>query len=180
MRPLVVTIAALALFGAGCVSVEVIKKETPPVQEQAVPFATTTPDVATTTTGSVASPSDSNTTTTVNGTATSTTPEPVSAADVTFVDNALQIQAIAESDGIKMVWTPMTDGKLEGYKVVRSASDPLPWYPKSGAIAFLVNGTDASYVDRDVQKGTAYWYRICAVVTDAPVTCGNVVKMQLP
>jgi hypothetical protein len=168
MRPLVVLIAAFALFGAGCVSVEVIKKEQP-----AAP-ATTTEEAVTSSTDPLALPLMKGETIDV----TSTVPEPQPASDVRFVEDALVLQATIETDGVKLSWTPMSAGNVEGYKIVRSVSDPLPWYPKSGAVAFVVDG--ASYLDRGSAPGMAYFYRVCAVVKDAQVACGNVVKIARP
>lgn len=168
MRPLVVLVAALALLGAGCVSVEVIKKEQPPA-------------TATTTEEAGAPPADvlaPTSTTPAAETPTTTALEPQPASDVRFVEDALVLQASIVPDGVDLSWTPMSDGKAEGYKIVRSDSDPLPWYPKSGAIAFVVDGT--TYLDRGAVSGTDYWYRVCAVVTDAPVACGNAVKIGRP
>jgi hypothetical protein len=181
MRPLIVLIAVFSIVGAGCVSVEAIKKETPPVlpvvTQEAGSTSSSDPLALPLRKGETV---EATSTASVKEGTTPTSPEPVSAADVTFVEDALQLQATAEADGVKLAWTPIVKGKNQGYKIVRSASDPLPWYPKSGAIAFLVDGTDAAYVDHDAQKGTAYWYRVCALMMDAPVACGNVVKIELP
>lgn len=166
MRPLVVLCVALAVMGAGCISVEVIKKEQP-ASDAALQSATTTEQTVTSSTGPLALPLITSSSYAIMEAATS--------SDTRFVEDALQLQATVEADGVKLGWSPMAEGQVQGYKVVRSASDTLPWYPKSGAIAFVVDGT--SYLDRGAETGTAYYYRICAVVTDAPVACGNVVKI---
>jgi hypothetical protein len=173
MRPLAVLIAALALMGAGCVSVEVINKETPLVQEQAAQSPATSTDA-------IVPPTESTSTEPVVENATTTSPEPQPSVDVRFLDKELRLQATVGTDGVTLTWTPIAEGKTDGYKIVRSSSDPLPWYPKSGAIAFVKSETGGPYLDRGAKSGESHWYRICAVMTDAPVACGNVVKIELP
>ncbi|MFH1077929.1 MAG: hypothetical protein V1745_01435 [Patescibacteria group bacterium] len=164
MKPFFALVATFALVGAGCVSVDVMTKNPAPVEE-----ATTTGQAAST---EVVAPAVEATTTTM--------PEPVPAADVSFTDDELRLEARESAGGVVLSWTASTIEAFGGYKVVRSETDTLPWYPKTGAIAFLPDRENLTYLDADAQHGGVYHYRICALETDAPPTCGNVMNVERP
>lgn len=158
MKPFFALVVAFAVLGAGCVSVDVMTKNPAPVEE-AAPTESATPTAEATTT---------------------TAPEPVPAAQVTFTDDELKLEARESAGGVVLSWTASTIEAFGGYKVVRSETDTLPWYSKTGAIAFLPDRENLTYLDADAQHGGTYHYRICALETDASPTCGNVMNVERP
>ncbi|MBU1348443.1 hypothetical protein KJ781_00020 [Patescibacteria group bacterium] len=169
MKRFFALVAAFAVMGAGCVSVDVMTKgaadDATPVVEETIVSEADALAVETSSTESVE---------------TTTMPEPVPAAEVRFTDDELRLEAREHADGVVLEWTASSAEVFEGYKVVRSETDALPWYPKDGAVAFLPNRETLTYLDADAEHGGVYHYRICALETDAPPTCGNVVNVERP
>ena len=173
MNRLFVPLLALSVvvFGAGCVSVEVVKKELPveptvvadSVNEEAVSSSTSDvdEDVATTTEEEVAGSADE-----------PTLPETDTSAE-------LSLTVSRSPDGVLLTWNERFSDTFAGYKVVRSAEETNPSYPKNGALAFLPARKSTTYKDASVVVGTTYYYRVCSIETDMPVACGNVVSVSV-
>ncbi len=87
----------------------------------------------------------------------------------------ITMSAKAESTGVGLWWTDVSDiANFKYYKVVRSEHDADPVYPEDGYIAVKDEGA-LSHRDFSAHKGTAYYYRICAVGNS--IYCSNVVRV---
>lgn len=169
-------VLSVVVFGAGCISVEVVNKNAPAtttnpvaadqqaIVDQVVPTTTseapTTIDVTTT-------PVDS-----------SSAPEAV--VPVPADKGAeLQLTVSRSPDGVLLSWNKRFSDTFAGYKVVRSETETNPSYPKDGALAFLPARASTTYKDASVKIGSTYYYRVCSIETDMPVACGNVVSVSV-
>lgn len=104
---------------------------------------------------------------------TSTTYSP----GVEAVTSELSLGATSTANGISLGWTPSASSAFMAYKVVRSETDANLSYPSNGSIAYSSDIENTSYLDTTAIGGTAYYYRICAIESSGPVTCGNVVQV---
>jgi len=68
-----------------------------------------------------------------------------------------EVTAIASAEGISLVWVPNTDADLAGYWVYRSGQDKK--FQRLQDQLLLT----ASIIDKSVQKGQTYFYRVKAV-----------------
>ncbi|MBW2647689.1 MAG: hypothetical protein JRE23_16240, partial [Deltaproteobacteria bacterium] len=85
------------------------------------------------------------------------------------------MSATAETTGVGIYWTDTSDnGGFKYYKVVRSETNPDLRYPDNNYIAAKSAGQE-SHRDYGAAKGTAYYYRVCAVGDD--ILCSNVVQV---
>lgn len=81
----------------------------------------------------------------------------------------------AETTGVGIYWTDTSENAgFKYYKVVRSEINPDLRYPDNSYIAAKSAGQE-SHRDYGAAKGTAYYYRICAVGDD--ILCSNVVQV---
>jgi hypothetical protein len=62
------------------------------------------------------------------------------------------------SDEIKLEWLPNTEDDLTGYIIQRSTDPNGPWYNVT-----TVGKEGTSYIDKGLESGTKYYYRIIAV-----------------
>jgi hypothetical protein len=92
----------------------------------------------------------------------------------------LVLSGQSTADGVRLNWSACTASGFQGYKVVRSSSDGDLYYPKSGYRRYLTNRSETSYLDTDISSGQSYYYRICSLESDSPVTCGNVIRVFVP
>ncbi|MFZ6036370.1 MAG: FecR domain-containing protein [Patescibacteria group bacterium] len=96
---------------------------------------------------------------------------------ITPDDSAVNVvmSAKAESTGVGLWWTAASDiSGFKYYKVVRSEKNANLRYPDDGYIAVKGEG-ELSHRDFSAKKGTAYYYRICAV--GDTIYCSNVVQV---
>lgn len=94
-------------------------------------------------------------------------------------------------DSIKLMWEPIRDERLMGYKVVISKKDSTPTYPENGYLYWITdrNKTYAWIDDEEPYKngdfgkylepGEEYYFSVIAVYKDKKVT-GNVVRLEMP
>lgn len=92
------------------------------------------------------------------------------------IDSELQLQAVSTGNGVQLSWSACTASGFQGYKVVRSRDNSDPYYPASGYLIYKTDRSDTSFLDTSAESGI-YYYRICSLESDGPVTCGNVVKV---
>lgn len=165
---------SVVVFGAGCISVEVVKKDTPVEPTIAVDqTATTTNDVTSVVTNDVALDAAS----TTPAVPSTTSEEPKSVVDDSNAE--LQLTVSRSPDGVLLSWNERFSDTFAGYKVVRSETETNPSYPKDGALAFLPGRISTTYKDASVAVGKTYYYRVCSIETDMPVACGNVVSVSV-
>ncbi len=169
MKRLLVLGTALSLMGAGCFGYEIapVKTETPAAPPAATSSAQTAPTTPKTTTP-VKTPAKT----------PAKTPTPAPApTTTTFTSAGLQVSVLVASYGADLSWTMYQGNDLNGYALVKSTTDPNPYYPKEFWFHFenaVVNAR--AYQDRSLEKGKTTYYRVCAIRTDNTIVCGNVAK----
>ncbi len=102
-------------------------------------------------------------------------------ADEYSDDPAIEIvlNAIKNGDNTEanLSWTKYEAGDLKWYKVVRSATNDMPYYPNDGYIGVLSYANETSYVDKSPLGGTNN-YRVCVITTANKRGCSNVVTLN--
>ncbi len=94
-----------------------------------------------------------------------------------YIGTELQLSAMPIDGAVKLSWSPCTSSTFQGYKVVRSETDSNPYYPNNGYLQYITSRDSTYYKDTNVTAGKSYYYRICSLQSDGPVTCGNVVQV---
>lgn len=95
------------------------------------------------------------------------------------VSGELDLTVSGLTAGTTLAWTPRTPKAFGGYRIVRSETDPDPYYPKSGYLVSVADSSATQWVDKSSASGKTYWYRVCSITTDgSPTACGNVVRFQ--
>jgi uncharacterized protein YgiM (DUF1202 family) len=89
----------------------------------------------------------------------------------------LKLEAAVLPGAVALSWTKSTLEKFEGYKVVRSSSNADPSYPTDGYVDYLPERGTLAFIDGTAIPGKSYYYRICALESGSPASCGNVVKI---
>lgn len=87
------------------------------------------------------------------------------------------ISGYADSEGVHLNWTKYNGEGFRYYKVVRSATNSNPVYPKDGYISAISNVNTVSYKDAKTD-GNIYYYRICAVDIQGTVYSSPVLRVQ--
>ena len=69
------------------------------------------------------------------------------------------VQADATHNTVTLTWNPPTKGDVEGYRILRRA------VPGGGfrEIVAHTRDTATSYIDRNVERGTRYFYQVQAI-----------------
>lgn len=101
----------------------------------------------------------------------------VKEAKYQLLTNELTLNASALPGAVQLSWTKRSSDSFQGYKVVRSHSNEDPSYPNDGGLEFIPNRETLSHIDGTAVPGKTYYYRICSLEKDGPVSCGNVVKI---
>ncbi|MCS7091878.1 MAG: hypothetical protein NZM26_00815 [Patescibacteria group bacterium] len=94
-----------------------------------------------------------------------------------YIDNELQVTASKIEGGIRLNWSRCNSDQFVSYKVARSNSATDVFYPRDGAIASIANQDTLSYIDKNVEAGKTYYYRICSLEKNGESWCGNVVSV---
>ena len=99
----------------------------------------------------------------------------------TFVSDQLKLSVLVSSYGADLGWTPSYLKDIKGYVIVKSTTDTNPYYPKE-AWATFINANTGYYKweDRNLEKGKTTYYRVCALLADDSVTCGNMASALKP
>jgi len=99
----------------------------------------------------------------------------------TFVTDSLKLSVLVSSYGADLGWTPSTIKDIKGYVIVKSTTDTNPYYPKEAWATFLNANTGYyKWQDRNIEKGKKTYYRVCALLSDDNVVCGNVASALKP
>ncbi len=91
-----------------------------------------------------------------------------------------QVTASVTGNGVQLSWTPCSASDFLYYKVVRSETNPDPYYPNDGYVTAISNQQATGYTDSSAVSGKSYYYRICSKEGDGSVWCGNVVRVSVP
>lgn len=93
-----------------------------------------------------------------------------------LVENEIQVTAKVLPGAVQLNWSKRTSDGFQGYKVVRSLTNADPSYPSDSYLQYITDRETLSFVDGEALQGKTYFYRICSLESNSPVTCGNVVK----
>lgn len=74
---------------------------------------------------------------------------------------------------ININWSQYTDQTIDGYKLLRSTTDPVLTYPEDGYYQYLSGQTTVSYTDTGITQGQSYYYRIGAYKNGVIVAYSN-------
>ena len=109
------------------------------------------------------------------------TPAPTITApkNVTFVSDEVQSTAVLSTYGASIGWTRATKS-FKGYAVVKSTTDPSPYYPNVWQSVFLSDIDSTQWIDKNVEKGKKTYYRVCVVAVDGTSRCGSVSSVTKP
>lgn len=94
-----------------------------------------------------------------------------------YAFKALVLSAEIRHGTVFLTWTPATNESFTAYKIIRSAKDENPFYPKTGALKTIKEVAETAYTDSRVNQGDTYYYRICMTKKDKPSACGNIIKV---
>ncbi len=78
------------------------------------------------------------------------------------VPETIALTAANDCNSIKLNWTKYTDQTIDGYKLLRSTTDPELTYPEDGYYQYLSGQSTISYTDTGIVQGQSYYYRIGA------------------
>jgi hypothetical protein len=99
----------------------------------------------------------------------------------TIVSDQLKLSILVSSYGADLAWTPSYVKDIKGYVIVKSTTDSNPYYPKEAWATFLNANTGYyQWQDRNIEKGKLTYYRVCMLLADDSVTCGNVATALKP
>jgi hypothetical protein len=99
----------------------------------------------------------------------------------TFVSDQLKLSVLVSSYGADLTWTPSYNKLVTAYVIVKSTTDPNPYYPKENWTSFhsAITG-NYTWEDRYIQAGALTYYRVCALLSDDTTLCGNVASALKP
>jgi hypothetical protein len=99
----------------------------------------------------------------------------------TIVSDQLKLSVLLSKYGADLTWTTSFSKTLKGYVVVKSTTDSNPYYPKE-AWSMFRNADTGNYTwqDRNIEHGKTTYYRVCALMSDDSVQCGNVATANYP
>lgn len=83
-----------------------------------------------------------------------------------------------EADGIHIEWTQRTNPFFQGYRLVRSETNPNLAYPGSASIYSPSQRTSTSFVDKLAKPSKTYYYRACSIESTNEVWCGNIMTVH--
>ncbi|MFH0928209.1 MAG: hypothetical protein V1821_01910 [bacterium] len=95
-----------------------------------------------------------------------------------FIPNNLGFSGRRENDGVRLFWSSSVFSTFQSYQVVRSETDADPFYPKAATVGTITDRATNSFLDTTVQYGKSYYYRICVLVQDSPVSCSNTIQLS--
>lgn len=176
--PLFLSLAAIALLGAGCLNAPIPTQALPnvvPITPPAavVPTLTTPPAAPAKTPTTTIAP----TKTTIKPKTAAPTPAPTPVKTptyaVTFVTNEMTVSAILNAYGASLSWGRTSGASFKAYAVVKSTTDSNPYYPKQEGTHYVYDKDSTQWNDNNVEKGKRTYYRICAIAADDTVRCGK-------
>jgi hypothetical protein len=93
--------------------------------------------------------------------------------------NLAPILTVKKTDKNKaeLSWTKYEEGDLKWYKIVRSTTNKVPYYPNDGYIGVNSYASQTSFLDEKPMGGNNY-YRVCVITTNKERACSNVVKLE--
>ncbi len=106
--------------------------------------------------------------------------DPAPKADVTFVSSDLRLSISLSVYGADLAWTKPAVTSIKGYAIVKSTTDPSPYYPKESWTQFINDYDRPSWRDTSIEKGKLTYYRICTIGNDSSIRCGNVASVLKP
>ena len=74
---------------------------------------------------------------------------------------SINLYAANQYDGIKLYWNEYTTNTIDGYKVMRSTTNPTPTYPNE-YFKYLSGYTNTVFTDDNTTQNQGYYYRIGA------------------
>lgn len=82
-----------------------------------------------------------------------------------------------DKEETELSWTKYTNGDLKWYKIVRSTTNAMPYYPNDGYIGVNSYAAETTFVDDEPESGTNN-YRVCVITTSNKRGCSNVVSLN--
>lgn len=93
------------------------------------------------------------------------------------------VQAFASSttSGVFIDWEQIDDGRLDGYKVVMSETNPNPAWPGDGYLEYIIDPSTTTYLyTPELNCGEDYYFSVTALYNEHDVTvAGNAVTINI-
>lgn len=106
--------------------------------------------------------------------------DPAPKTNVTFVSSELRLAISLSVYGADLAWTKPAAPDIKGYAIVKSTTDPSPFYPKVPWTQFINDYDRTTWRDTSIEKGKLTYYRICTIGNDSSIRCGNVASVLKP
>jgi len=94
--------------------------------------------------------------------------------DFSVTEESLELATEKKETGIFLSWSVYHDNDFASYKIVRSAQNQDVKYPDDTVIKSSTSKGLNSYLDKEIEPGQQYYYRVCVVKMDDKVVCGNI------
>ena len=95
---------------------------------------------------------------------------------------ATMVTGSVEEDGIHLEWDVIDHALFQGYKVVKSKSNPNPVYPADGYVYYITDRNTNSCVIpfTELESGRTYYFSITTLYTTGERIPGNSIALQVP
>ncbi|HPN67596.1 MAG TPA: hypothetical protein PLZ62_02985, partial [bacterium] len=92
------------------------------------------------------------------------------------VSEDITLSAESTEDGIQLSWDRYNDSNIDGYKILKTASDSTPTYPDN-SYKYVTGYKNNDYLDINVDDGEDYYYRIAVYQDGDAISYSDIVHI---